>query len=44
MDSERGMMKVQKQEDVAQKDVDIGNNVIKVAAAATGCYQPSASS
>ncbi len=40
VDSERGMMKVQKQEDVAQKDVDIGNNVIKVAAAATGCYQP----
>jgi hypothetical protein len=40
VDSEKGMMKIQKVPRTAKKDMEIGNTAAKIGAAATACYQP----
>ena len=40
LDSDKSMMKILKRDDVYEADKRNGNIVFKIAAAATGCYQP----
>ena len=40
LDGEKSMMSLLKKKEIEKKDQDIGNIVFKIAAAATGCYQP----